>query len=103
MMVFEETTKSLFPAYLYLQPDDQPAIVRENLGKGMCRWYRESDIFAAEEPARRVDRIQELDPHWVHPMHGGSLPKDVLPAYTRALKSEAFAYDGRVFGRTILG
>ena len=34
-------------------------------------------------------------------MHGGSLPKDVLPSYTRALKSEAFAYDGGVFGRTI--
>jgi flavorubredoxin len=102
MMVFEETTKSLFPADLYLQPDDQPAIVRENLGKEMCRWYRESGIFAAEEPVRRVvDRIQELDPHWVHPMHGGSLPKDVLPAYTRALESEAFAYDGRIFGRTI--
>ena len=104
MMVFEETTKSLFPADLYIQPGDQPPVVREDLGREMCGFYQEVGIFAAEEPVRRVVyRIQELDLLWIHPMHGGSLPKDVLPAYTRALKSEPFAYDGRVFGRTIPG
>jgi hypothetical protein len=70
----------------------------------MCGFCQEVGIFAAEEPVRRVvDRIEELDPQWVHPMHGGRLPKNVLPAYIRVLKSEAFAYDGRVFGRTIPG
>jgi flavorubredoxin len=102
MMVFEETTDSLFPADLYIQPGDQPPIVRENLGTVMCQFYREVGIFAAEEPVRRVvNRIERLDPQWVHPMHGGSLPKDVLPDYTSALTNEAFAFEGKVFGRTI--
>jgi hypothetical protein len=48
-----------------------------------------------------VNRIERLDPQWVHPMHGGSLPKDVLPDYTSALTNEAFAFEGKVFGRTI--
>jgi flavorubredoxin len=104
MMVFEETTSSLFPADLYIQPGDQPPVVRENLGKVMCGFYKEVGIFAAEEPVRRVvNRIEKLDPQWVHPMHGGSLPRDVIPDYTRALKDEPFAFDGKVFGRTIPG
>ena len=104
MMVFEETTSSLFPADLYIQPGDQPPVVRENLGKVMCGFYKEVGIFAAEEPVRRVvNRIEKLDPQWVHPMHGGSLPRDVIPDYTRALKDEPLAFDGKVFGRTIPG
>jgi hypothetical protein len=68
----------------------------------MCQFYREAGIFAAEEPVRRVvNRIERLDPQWVHPMHGGSLPKDVLPDYTSALTNEAFAFEGKVFGRMI--
>ena len=104
MMVFEETTSSLFPADLYIQPGDQPPVVRENLGEVMCGFYKEVGIFAAEEPVRRVvNRIEKLDPQWVHPMHGGSLPRDVIPDYTRALKDKAFAFEGKVFGRTIPG
>ena len=62
-MVLEETTASLFPADLYLQVGDQPPIVRENLGKEMCEYYRELGIFAAEEPVRRViDRLENLAP-----------------------------------------
>src|SRR3712207_7444792 len=53
------STKSLFPADLYIQPGDQPPIVRENLGELMCGFYKEVGIFAAEEPVRRVvDRIE---------------------------------------------
>ena len=104
MMVFEETTGSLFPADLYAQPGDQPPVVRENLGKEVCGFYQEIGIFAAEGPVRTVvDRIEGLNPTWVHPMHGGSLPGDVVPAYTRALREEEFAYDGRMFGRRITG
>jgi hypothetical protein len=78
--------------------------VRENLGEVRCGFYKEVGIFAAEEPVRRVvDRIERLDPQWVHPMHGGSLPKDVIPAYTRALKNEPFGFESKVFGRTISG
>jgi hypothetical protein len=48
-----------------------------------------------------VNRIEKLDPQWIHPMHGGSLPKEVLPRYTHALQNEAFAFEGKVFGRMI--
>lgn len=78
--------------------------MRENLGEVMCGFYKEVGIFATEEPVRRVvARIERLDPQWVHPMHGGSLPKDVIPAYTRALKNEPFAFESKAFGRTISG
>ena len=33
LMVMEETTASLFPSDLFIQPNEQPAIVRENLGR----------------------------------------------------------------------
>ena len=76
MMVFEEMTGSLFPADLYIQWGDQPPIVQENLGREMCQGYRESGIFAAEETVLRVvDRLEKLDPQWIHPMHGGACPK----------------------------
>ena len=104
MMVFEETTRSLFPADLFIQPDEQPAIVRENLGQEMCHLYRETGIFAAPEPVLRVvDRLEQLDPHWIHPMHGGSLPREVMASYTHALRNEPFAYEGKVFGRMLPG
>src|SRR5215475_14419372 len=32
LMAVEETTASLFPSDLFIQPNDQPAIVKENLG-----------------------------------------------------------------------
>jgi hypothetical protein len=70
----------------------------------MCGFYKEVGIFAAEEPVRRVvDRIERLDSQWGQPMHGGSLPRDVMSDYTRALKDEPFAFEGKVFGRTIPG
>ena len=103
-MVFDETTRSLFPADLFIQPGDQPAIVRENLGKEMCQLYREIGIFAAREPVLKVvDRIEQLDPHWIHPMHGGSLPQAVLLGYKEALRNEAFTYEGKLFGRLLPG
>jgi flavorubredoxin len=102
MMVLEEKTGSLFPADLFIQPGDQPPIVRENLGKEMCQLYRELGIFAAAEPVLRVvDRLEKLEPQWIHPMHGGSLPEEVVPSYTRALREEEFAYEGKIFGRMI--
>lgn len=46
MMLFEETTRSLFPADLYVQPGPQPPVVTEDLGDEMCALYREVGIFA---------------------------------------------------------
>jgi flavorubredoxin len=104
MMVFEESTRSLFPADLFLQPGEQPPVVREDLAREMCDWYRAAGIFAAEGPVRlALDHIETLDPAWVHPMHGGSLPRDALAPYVKALRTESYAYSGSVFGREVPG
>jgi flavorubredoxin len=102
MMLYDETTKSLFPSDLYLQPGDQPPVVDEDLGVEMCETYRAVGIFAHENPVRAVvDRIEPLEVEWVHAMHGGTLTGDVLPAFNRALRERDFAYDGRVLGRPV--
>jgi hypothetical protein len=33
---------------------------------------------------RVVDRIEGLDPDWIHGMHGGSLPRETIPHFVRA-------------------
>jgi flavorubredoxin len=102
LMVVDETSNSLFPSDLFGHPGDQPAIVQENLSKQMCQWYREIGIFAAAEPVLRVvERLEKLNLQWVHPMHGGSLPHEVWPHYVNGLRSEPFAFEGKLFGRML--
>jgi flavorubredoxin len=102
MMVVEETTQSLFPADLFLQPGDQPPVVTENLGDAMCQVYRGVGIFAHEDPVRQVvDRVEELDPAWTFAMHGGTLTRDALPGYVKALREQEFGYRGMLLGREI--
>jgi flavorubredoxin len=102
MMVVEESTRSLFPSDLYLQPGDQPPVVRENLSAAMLEVYRAVGIFAHENPVRAVaDRIEEIAPQWIHAMHGGTIAGDALPYYTRALREGEFAYRGMLLGREV--
>jgi len=102
MMLFEETTRSVFPSDLFIQPGDQPPVVTEDLGEEMCGFYGAMGIFAHEDPVRAVvDRIERLDPEWIHGMHGGSLGRDAIPHYTRALREHPFAYRGMVLGREL--
>jgi flavorubredoxin len=104
MMVVEESTRSLFPADLFLQPGDQPSICRDNLASEMCEVYRQIGIFGSREPVLDVvNRIEEANLNWIHPMHGGSLESQTIPAYVRALHEQPFTYDGRLFGRSIRG
>lgn len=104
LMVVEETTASLFPADLFIQPGDQPPVVKENLTREMLRFYRKAGIFAHESPVRQVvDRVEKLDPAWIHPMHGGSLTRDIAPRFYRALHEEPFAFDGMLRGRRLPG
>jgi flavorubredoxin len=103
MMLFDETTASLFPSDLFIQAGDQPPKVTDDLGSEMCAYYREIGIFAHEDPVREVvDRIERLDPEWVHGMHGGSLDRDTLPRFVRALREEPFGYQGKLLGRDVL-
>ena len=101
-MVVEESTRSLFPSDLYIQPGDQPPIVTENLSEPMLEIYRGSGIFGHENPVRStVRRIDALDPEWVHPMHGGSFTRAELPTYSRALRENEFAYRGMLLFREL--
>jgi flavorubredoxin len=102
MMLFDETTRSLFPSDLYLQPGDQPPVVTDDLGAEMCEVYREVGIFAHEEPVREVvDRIEQLEPEWMHAMHGGTIAREAIPHYTRALRERPFAFQGKLLGREL--
>jgi flavorubredoxin len=102
MMIFEESTESLFPSDLFLQPGDQPAVVTENLSGPMLEVYRAVGIFAHERPVRAVaDRVAGLDPKWVHAMHGGTIRGEALPYFTDALRDHEFAYAGWLLGREV--
>ena len=102
MMVFEESTRSLFPSDLFIQTGDQPAVVNEDLTDDMCGFYREIGIFAHEEPVRRtIDRLVPLEPEWIHAMHGGTLTNEIFPRYVSALRERRFAYEGKSLGRPI--
>jgi hypothetical protein len=46
-----------------------------------------------------VDRIARLDPDGIHSMHGGSLPRETIPGFVRALREEPFAFQGKLLGR----
>jgi flavorubredoxin len=104
VMAFEETTASLFPADLFIQPGDQPPVIDEDLGAAMLQLYRRIGIFAHEQPVRQiVERIERLDPAWIHPMHGGSFTRDVAQRFYRALREEPFAFRGLLLGRRLPG
>lgn len=63
IMVVEETTASLFPSDLFIQPNDQPPIARENLGVDMCECYRAAGSFGGADPVLRVvGRVVRLAP-----------------------------------------
>jgi flavorubredoxin len=102
MMLFDETTRSLFPSDLFIQPADQPPVVTENLSAPMLDLYRAAGIFAHELPIRQVvDRIEKLNLVWIHPMHGGSFREKEFGYYTKALRENEFAYRGMLLGREI--
>ncbi len=102
MMVYDETTRSLYPSDLFIQPGEQPAVIERDLGEEMCQLYRGAGIFAAEEPVLNVvDRLETMDPGWIHPMHGGSLPEPLITPHVNALRNRPFAYEGTLFGRQI--
>src|SRR5262249_50466965 len=102
MMVLDETTNSLFPADLFIQPGDQPPVVKEDLTPHMLGLYRQIGIFAHEAPVRQVvERIEKIQPAWIHPMHGGSFTGELAPRFYRALREEPFGYCGVLLGRDL--
>ena len=84
-----------------LHPARRPAAGRERgpHAPRCCGFYREIGIFAHEDPVRAtIDRLERLEPEWVHAMHGGTLTGEILPRYTKALREEPFAFQGKTWG-----
>src|SRR5215468_11270492 len=71
MMIFESTTKSLFPSDLFIEPGINKPVVSDDLSEQMLALYRATGIFASEQPVRNtVKRLIKLSPSMVYPMHG---------------------------------
>ena len=102
MMVFEETTKSLFPSDLFIQPGENNPVISEDLSEQMISLYRAAGIFANEVPVRKtVKRLEKLNPEMVYPMHGSVIDSSVFPSYIDALMQNEFAYSGMLLGKEI--
>jgi flavorubredoxin len=79
MMVFEETTKSLFPSDLFIQPGENRPVISDDLSKPMIELYRGAGIFASEEPVRQATkRLIDLSPNMVFPMHGSCIDNSIF-------------------------
>jgi flavorubredoxin len=102
MMIFEETTKSLFPSDLFIQPGVNRPIISDDLSESMVNLYRGAGIFANEEPVRRITkRLASLSPHMIFPMHGSCIDGSVFAKYTEAIMNTNFAYDGTLLGQKL--
>jgi flavorubredoxin len=102
MMIFENTTKSLFPSDLFMQPGINKPVVSDDLSEQMLALYRASGIFASEEPVRNtVKRLIKLSPNMVYPMHGSCIDSSTFSMYTEAVLKNEFSYIGTLLGQKL--
>lgn len=102
MVVFEETTGSLFTSDLFIQPGRNDPVTSEDLSQEMLGLYRATGIFGSEEPVRQTTkRLLKVAPKMVFPMHGSSFDGSMLPRYADALFKEKFAFSGKLLGRDL--
>jgi flavorubredoxin len=102
MVIYEETTKSLFPSDLFSQPGNNKPVVYEDLSESMIALYREVGIFAHEEPVRRTTRrLIDLSPNIIYPMHGSCIDNSTFSKYTDAIMKNDFAYSDMLLGRKL--
>lgn len=102
MMIFEETTKSLFPSDLFIQPGKNRPVLSDDLSQAMIGLYKAVGIFASEEPVRQTTRrLERLSPKMVYPMHGSCIDGSVFPTYTQTIMENKFAYSGTLLGRKV--
>src|SRR5919197_4325093 len=102
MMMFEETTKSLFPSDLFIQPGQHKPVISDDLSKDMIQLYNIAGIFASEEPVRKtVQKLVKLGPKLICPMHGSAFDSSVFPKYVDALMNERYAYSNKLLGREL--
>jgi flavorubredoxin len=102
MMVFEETTKSLFPSDLFIQPGENRPVISDDLSKAMIELYRGAGIFASEEPVRQTTKkLIDLSPNMVFPMHGSCIDNSIFSKYTDAIMENNFAYSEMLLGQRL--
>src|SRR5437867_2831637 len=95
MMIFEETTKSLFPSDLFIQPGNNKPVISDDLSDNMIKLYQAVGIFASEKPVRQtVERLAKLRPEMIYPMHGSCFDSSLFSKYADALmKNQSRAWD----------
>jgi flavorubredoxin len=102
-MIFEETSKSLFPSDLFIQPGDnnnKKPVITDDRSESMINPYRSAGIFGSEEPVRQTTkRLVNLSPKMVYPMHGSCIDSSIFPKYTDAIMKNNFAYSGMLLGQ----
>jgi flavorubredoxin len=102
MIIFEETTKSLFTSDLFIQPGDNKPILSEDLSDQMIQLYRAVGIFGSEGPVRQTTkRLVELEPKITFPMHGSCIDATMFSSYTDAIMDSEFAYSGNILGQKV--
>ena len=102
MMIFEDTTKSLFPSDLFLQPGVNKPVVSEDLSDAMIAAYTEVGIFGSEEPVRQTTkRLVKLSPSMVFSQHGSCIDNSMFSKYTDAILKKNFAYSGNLLGQKL--
>jgi len=102
MMVFEETTKSLFASDLFIRPGDSKPVTSHDLSRDMVNLYKGAGIFASEEPVRQTTkRLANLSPKMVFPMHGSCIDDSIFPNYIDAIMNSNFAYIGMLLGQKL--
>jgi flavorubredoxin len=102
MMIFEDSTKSLFPSDLFIQPGDNKPVVSDDLSESMIKLYRGAGIFASETPVRQTaSKLAKMDPDMVFPMHGSCIERSMFSKYVDALMKDEFAYSGILLGQKL--
>jgi flavorubredoxin len=102
MMIFEDTTKSLFPSDLFIQPGDNKPVISDDLSKEMIQLYRGAGIFASEIPVRQTaQRLLKMGPKMTFPMHGSCIDQGSFTRYVDALMNNEFAYSGMLLGQKL--
>lgn len=102
MMMFEETTRSLLPSDLFIQPGEHKPITSEDLSNEMIQLYNAVGIFASEEPVRKtVRKLMKLEPKLICPMHGSAFDSSIFPKYVEALMNSNFAFSNKLLGKEL--
>jgi flavorubredoxin len=102
MMIFEESTKSLFTSDLFIQPGHNKPVISDDLSEAMIQLYRAVGIFGSEEPVRQTTkRIVKLEPRIIFPMHGSCIDASMFSSYTDAIMNNEFAYSGNILGQKV--